>query len=194
MNRHIRRSPGRLGIRIRASLALGAVGCLGVGGTYASWTDSAPVSGVTISAGRLDLKVNGADAVTNFSDLGLSEMKPGNTSAGVLTVRNNGNVSLNYSVDATATGAIGDAIMAKVTPASSANGSGAGRTCPKATLPNSADHFTSDFVGSPKAPRRLNADESETLCIQATLPKDADSSLQGGSSAISFTFHARQVT
>lgn len=182
--------------RVRAALALGAVLTVGVSGTYALWTDSVPVSGVTISSGVLDLKVNTLDAVPAYTDLNLTGMVPGNTVAGILTVRNAGTIPLTYYATAAATNAdgkgLGAALVVKVTADSAVTGTAPARTCAGAALATTGTTFAGNLVGAPATQRSLAAGVSETLCIQATLPTTAVSSLQGATTNISLTFTASQ--
>src|SRR5262245_51518747 len=102
MGRHIRRphrpGPARLrSPRLRAALALGVVVALGSVGTLAAWTDQVTVTGATFSAGTIDLKVNGQDSNVSFTTMSLSNMVPGNSTAGVLTVSNSGSAPLRYT-------------------------------------------------------------------------------------------------
>ena len=181
-------------VRIRAALALGTVLCVGTTATLAYWSDSVPIEGVRIETGILDLKINGSDKLTNYTALSLSGMVPGNSTAAVLTVRNAGSVPLDYHADASAGGALGSALAVKVTGDSSVTGSGSSRTCAGSRLDGTGTAFVDDLVGSESAPRRLAPDSSETLCVQARLPADAASSLQGARTNVSFTFNAKQVS
>ena len=180
-------------LRVRAALALGAIVCVGVGGTYAYWSDSVPVSGVTITSGTLDLKVNNADSITNYSGLNLTNMVPGNSTAAVLTVQNAGNVPLTYYADGSATGPLGAALVVKITGDTSVTGSGSSATCAGTALANSGTSFSSNLIGSSANPRTLAAGASESICVQATLPSTASSSLQGTTTNIALTFNANQV-
>ena len=89
--------------RVRAALGLGVVATVGVTGTFAYWTDNATVSGTTFSTGSIDLKVNGVDNVAGYTSLTLANMVPGNSVAGVLTIRNNGTAPLKYTALTSAT-------------------------------------------------------------------------------------------
>ncbi|HEY9267184.1 MAG TPA: TasA family protein, partial [Mycobacterium sp.] len=164
-----------------------------VTGTYAYWTDTAPVSGVTISTGTLDLKINSADSLPSYTALNVSNMVPGNSSAAVLTVRNAGTAALTYYADSTASGTLGSAFTVKVTADTATGGSGASKTCPGTALTNSGSSFGNNLIGSSANPRSLAASASESLCVQVTLPNGAASSLQGSSSNITLTFNAEQV-
>ena len=182
--------------RVRAALGLGAVLLVGVNGTYALWSDAVPVSGATISSGVLDLKVNTLDSVTTYTDLSLSGMVPGNTVAGILTVRNAGSIPLTYYATAAATNAdgkgLGAALVVKVTADAAVTGTAPARTCAGAALAQTGTAFAGNLVGAPATQRSLAAGVSETLCVQATLPSTAASSLQGATTNVSLTFTASQ--
>lgn len=183
-------------VRARAALGLGAVLLVGVHGTYALWSDEVPVSGATISSGVLDLKVNTLDSVTTYTDLSLSGMVPGNTVAGVLTVRNAGTIPLTYHATAAASNAdgkgLGAALVVKVTGDPAVTGTAPGRTCAGTALAQTGTTFAGNLVGAPATPRSLVVGASETLCVQATLPSTAASSLQGATTNVSLTFTASQ--
>lgn len=191
------RRSGKGSGRVRAAVALGAVLAIATTGTYAYWTDSVPVSGVTITTGTLDLKVNNADSTTTYDALSLSNMMPGNTTAGVLTVRNAGTVPLTYYANAAASNGdgkgLGAALVVKVTGDGSVSGSGSSRTCAGSALSNTGTAFGTSLVGTSAQPRQLAVGASETLCVQAALPASAASSLQGATTNVSFTFNASQV-
>jgi predicted ribosomally synthesized peptide with SipW-like signal peptide len=185
------------GTSIGLALSLG-VAVLGLGGgalgTLAAWTDTAGVSGSAIGAARVDLQVQGLDSVTAFNSINSSTMAPGNSTAGVLTVKNNGTVPLSYYVDAAATNADGKglaaALVVKVTSNSTTSGSAPSKTCAGTALAGTATSFGPSFVGSSTSLRTLVAGATENLCIQATLPPGASASLQGASTNISFNFPA----
>ena len=182
--------------RVRAVLALGAVLAVGVSGTYALWSDTVPVSGVTISSGTLDLKVNTLDAVPTYTDLNLSGMVPGNTVAGILTVRNAGTIPLTYYATAAATNVdtkgLGAALVVKVTGDAAVTGTAPARTCAGTALAQTGTAFAGNLVGTPAAQRLLAVGASETLCIQATLPASAATTLQGATTNVSLAFNASQ--
>jgi alternate signal-mediated exported protein len=186
----------RRSVRARAALGLGAVLLVGVNGTYALWSDTVPVSGVTISSGVLDLKVNALDSVPAYTDLNLSGMVPGNTVAGTLTVRNAGTIPLTYYATAAATNAdgkgLGAALVVKVTADAAVTGAAPARTCAGSALAQTGAAFAGNLVGAPATQRALAAGASETLCVQATLPTTAVSSLQGATTNVSLTFTASQ--
>jgi alternate signal-mediated exported protein len=184
----------------RVVLSLGVAGALLLGGhsTLAFWTGSATVSGQTIHAGSIDLKVDGLDGGTSFTTLGLSNMKPGETTAAVYTVKNSGLSPLTYTVDSAATNGdlknLRSVLVVKVTGASTVTGTGQARTCGGAVVAGSASSFTTGLVATA---RTLAPGAQETLCVQATLPNAAPVSTtttyQNASTDVSFAFHANQV-
>lgn len=180
--------------RIRAALALGAVLAVGVTGTYASWTDSVPVSGITITAGTLDLTVDGQDTEPTYTKLNMTDMVPGNSTAAVLKVKNAGTIPLTYYVDSTASGTLSPALAVKVTNDSTTSGSSPSVTCGGPPINGSGTSFGSSLLGSSSAPLSLAVGAIDSVCIQATLPSDADNNLQGQSTTVTLTFNASQVT
>lgn len=172
---------------MRLLLSLGVLLVVAVPGTQAAWTD--PVAGTaTIQSGTVDLKVQNGDTVTTYTAMNLSTLEPGDTTAGVLTVKNAGTAPVNYYVDASVTNADGKGLGASLTAKVTADASASGSTCPGAALSGTGTSFASSLVGSSAAPRTLTGGASETLCIQAKLP-DGGSALSA-STNISFTFNA----
>jgi predicted ribosomally synthesized peptide with SipW-like signal peptide len=178
---------------LRILLSLGMVVGVGATGTFAAWTDSVTVSGTSITTGTIDLKVNSLDNVAGYTTMNIANMVPGNTTAGVLTVKNSGTAPLKYYLDASASNAdgkgLGAALTAKVTADAATTGSSPAVACNGAALSGSGSAFSTGLLGSAASPRLLAAGASETLCIQATLPTSAGSSLQGATTNITFTFN-----
>jgi predicted ribosomally synthesized peptide with SipW-like signal peptide len=177
---------------LRALLSLGVVVGVGATGTYAYWTDSVQVTGTTISTGTIDLKVNNNDEVTDFATMNVSTMVPGDSTAGVVTVRNSGTAPLHYFVDASPSNAdgkgLGAALAVKVTGDAATSGPGRAVTCAGSALAGSGTEFAAALLGSAASPRLLAAGASETVCIQATLPTNAPASLQAATTDITFLF------
>jgi predicted ribosomally synthesized peptide with SipW-like signal peptide len=182
--------------RLQAALSLGVVLAAGATGTWAYWTDSAVVSGTSISSGSIDLMVNNQQNDTGFTTMSLSGMVPGNSAAGVITVKNNGNSPLTYYVDGAASNTdgkgLGAAMTVKVTGDAARSGSTPNFTCAGSALANTGSAFAANLVQSTN-PRLLAAGASETLCVQATLPTGAATSLQNATTNVSFTFNASQL-
>jgi predicted ribosomally synthesized peptide with SipW-like signal peptide len=173
---------------LRLVLSLGMVVGVGATGTFAAWTDSVTVTGTSISTGTIDLKVNGSDSVVGYSTMNISNMVPGNTTAGVLTVRNGGTAPLRYYLDASATGSLGAALVAKVTGDGTTSGTSPFVNCAGTALGSSGVAFGPSLLGSSSSQRQLAPGASETLCIQASLPTNASTTLQGATTSITFTF------
>ena len=177
-------------VRLRALLALGVVGVVfATGSTFAAWTDSATVDGTTFSSGTIDLKVQGQDAVTGYTNLNLTTMVPGNSVAGVLTLKNGGTAPLKYTAATTASNAdgknFGTALAVKVTGATTVTGTSPAATCGGTTLAGTGTGLGGSLVTTG---RLLAPGASETICVQVTLPGTAASSLQGATTNVGFTF------
>lgn len=185
---------------LRALLSLGMVVGLGATGTYAYWTDTATITGTTITAGTIDLtaSTNGTTFVENPSDfttMNVSSMVPGDTTAGVITIKNNGTAPLNYSATSfgtnTDTKSLATNLSIKVTLDASTSGSGRAVTCAGAAIAGSGTTIglTPTNLLSSATPRTLIAGGTEKLCIQVGLPSNANTNLQGASTQLTFTFN-----
>lgn len=162
----------------------------GVGGTFAFWTDDATVGGDTVTAGVLDLKVDGVDSVTAHADLSFGALLPGNRLATVLTVGNAGTAPLVWTASTTASNStFAAAFDVKVTADTNVSGTKPNATCPGAAL---ADGRTTLGGSLLSTSRRLEPGASQKICVQLTLRTDADSSLQGQTTTLGVTFNGRQ--
>lgn len=183
------RAPSSRRERARALLGLGVLVVALPMGTLAAWTDSVTVTGATFSAGTMDLKVNNGDSAVDFSTLSLANMAPGYTTAGVLTVRNAGTVPLTYTVAGTVSNTdakgLGAALVVKYTADGAVTGSGNARTCAGTALGGWSTSLSGTVLATA---RPLAVGASETICVQATLPTTAPSSLQGATSTATLTF------
>jgi predicted ribosomally synthesized peptide with SipW-like signal peptide len=185
-----RRRRSRLAsVRLRAALGLGVLLSLGVAGTHAYWTDQVSVVGATFSTGTIDLKVNNLDAAVDFSTINLAGMVPGNTTAGVLTVKNAGSAALKYIATSTATNAdgkgLGAALVVKVTADAATTGAAPAKTCAGSALAGTGTSLSSSVVSTG---RLLAPGATETLCVQVTLPATAPSALQAATTTATLTF------
>lgn len=174
---------------LRAALGLGVVLGAGVVGTHAYWTDSVTVVGATFSTGTIDLKVNNLDANVDFSTINLAGMVPGNSTAGVLTVKNAGTAPLKYTATSTATNADGKGLAAaltvKVTGDATTTGAAPAKTCAGSALAGTGTALSGSVVSTG---RLLAPGASETLCVQVTLPATAPSALQAATTTATLTF------
>ena len=175
--------------RAQALLALGVLAVPASLGTFAFWTDDVTITGTTFSAGTLDLKVNTLDTVTGYTTMNLSTMVPGNSVAGVLTVRNNGTVALKYTAATSASNAdtknLRGALVVKVTGDTAVTGSSPSATCAGTALSGTSTTLNGGLVTTG---RLLAAATEEKLCVQVTLPTTAAGSLQGATTDVTFTF------
>ncbi len=194
MSSHAAARPRRRGsvlrsARLRALLGLGLVAVLGTTGTFAFWTDDVVISGTTFTAGTIDLQVNGANAITGYTTLNLATMVPGNTVAGVLTIRNNGTASLKYTAVSTATDIdtknLRGSLEVKVTGATSVTGTSPAVTCAGSALAGTTTTLNGGLLTTG---RLLAAGASEILCVQVKLADAAPSSLQGATTDVVLTF------
>jgi predicted ribosomally synthesized peptide with SipW-like signal peptide len=175
-------------------LGLGAV--LAVGGSFAFWTDDVTISGTTFTAGVLDLQVNSSDSYSTTT-LGMSStpMLPGNTSAEVLTVRNNGTVPLKYTLTGGLTGtdaaaySSASALRLTIVSGGTRSGSGNAATCTGGTTIYGPTALTSTvstaIIGTRRGPIAVAG--TEALCFQITFDAAAASSFQGKTATATFT-------
>jgi len=174
----------------RVALSSGLLFGVGAAGTFAHWTDDVTVTGITFTAGTIDLKVNNLDTITGYTTLNISNMVPGNTVAGVLTVKSSGTAPLKYTATSTATDSDGKnlrgALTVKVTGDSSVTGSSPSATCAGSTLSGTSSSLNTGLITTGRLLAAGGATES--ICIQVTLPSGASSSLQGGTTNVSLTF------
>jgi predicted ribosomally synthesized peptide with SipW-like signal peptide len=181
---------------VRALLSLGLLGSALAVGTYAYWTDDVTISGTTFTTGTLDLQVNSSDSYSTTT-LGMSStpMVPGNTSAEVLTVKNNGTVPLKYTLTGGLAGtdavAFNTAAALKLTIVSGGTraGSGNAATCTGGTTiygPTALTNVTTTaIIGTRRGP--VAAAGTEALCFQITFDAAAPSTLQGKTATATFT-------
>lgn len=193
MSSHLRREPrirrGLRSQRLRALLGLGVLLGVGATGTFAFWTDDVTIAGTSFTAGRLDLQVNSLDTVTGYTALNLATMVPGNSTAGVLTIRNNGTAPLKYTAVTTASNAdgksLGAALAVKVTAATSVSGSSPAATCAGSALAGTAAALNGSLITTG---RLLAPGATEAICVEVKLPDNAASTLQGATTNVGFTF------
>lgn len=174
--------------RTRAALSLGVVLAVGSTGTFAYWTDDVTVSGTTFTAGTLDLQVNDLNTVAAYTSLNLATMVPGNSMAGTLVIKNNGNVPLKYTGATATTNADGKNLAgnltAKVTLGAT-TGTSPAMACGGTLIAGGA----TTAIGTLTTPKRqLAPGATETICVEVTLPAAAPTSVQAGKTDVTFTF------
>jgi predicted ribosomally synthesized peptide with SipW-like signal peptide len=182
--RRARRGYGRL--PLLAGLTL--LGCVATTGTWAYWTDQTVVTGTSMTAGTIDLKVDGQDTVTAYAPLTLGAMVPGSSSATVLTLKNGGTADLRATATSSATNPdaknLAAALQVKVTADTVVTGTGSARTCAGSALAGAGTTLGGALVPA----RTITPGAESKVCVQVGLPANAASSLQGGTTAVTLTF------
>lgn len=135
--------------------------------TLATWSGSAVLPGTSMTTGRLDVNVNGQDAPSAFAALTTATLVPGGSVAGVMTVRNAGNVPLGFTVAVTGTNADGKGLAAALVRTFTTATTSDGTTCGGSTL----GATTSLAVGA-----------STPVCVQLALSSSAPVTLAGATS------------
>jgi hypothetical protein len=171
---------------------LGAASILTIGAgsmSLALFTDTTNATWA-FTAGTID--INSAPAA--FA--AINPMMPGDTNTQGLTVSNGGTATLRYAMSTVATNALGSAIQLTVKTADTPGGTTCtafnGTTLVGPTNLNGAA-IGSNAQGAQAGDRTLAAGASELLCFRVSLPLTAANSLQGGTSAATFTFDAEQT-
>lgn len=152
--------------RARIAALAGVVAVLLVAGptTGARWAASRTIAGTDIHTGRLDLTVDGQQALSGYAALDLSDLVPGGSAAGILTVGNAGTVPLEYAVSLDGTDADGKGLAAALaTTVTDADTTG-GATCGGTAL---------------AASTTLAAGATDRICVEVRLPGSAPASLAG---------------
>lgn len=182
--------------RVRAALGLGVVLAVGATGTFAAWTDNATLSGTSFTSGTLDVQLNSVDNVASAT-LSMTNMIPGSSSAEVVVLKNNGNVSLKWSLTGGLAGtnatdfnaAIPNGLKILILDGGSKVGTGNTSTCSGGSsllTSTSLTSTTSTSLLSGQGP--LASTGTKSLCIQITLDSGAPTSLQTKSATATFTF------
>lgn len=200
-HRTTRRTPRRrllTSIRLRALLSLGVAVGIGATGTLAAWSDDVVVNAGTFTSGTLDLQVNDADAYS-ATQLAMTAMVPGSTSAQVLTIKNNGTAPLKYSLTGGLTGTdaatfgTSAALTLTIRAGGTKAGTGNASTCTGGTsIYSSALTATATTAIIPTTTRRgpLTAAGTDALCFQVTFDANASTTLQNKTVSATFTASA----
>lgn len=201
--------------RTRALAALGVLVALGVATTSAYWTDSATVTGGTISSGSLDITAGpttGAEHLTgtgpsnwDFTALSITDMIPNESVARTLVVRNSGTAPLRFN--ATVRSTTGDltsgtsGLQVQVfDQASSATNTGTQAGGDRTGTCTGTQRY-SGYVSVTASASIFPADidlpttgASRTLCVRAWLDQAAPNTLQGRSTNVQLTLSAVQLS
>lgn len=174
---------------------LGATGGLG---TLAYWNDVEAVRGGTITAGSLDLTVDGVQGPYTWSALTMEQMAPGESLAADLTIRNAGSTPFTVVMSGTATGGLathltvtahvgGTATSVDLYPRKETCG-GAPASATRTLGVDPQDLATTGTVGPTTGPG-----SSITICVVLTLPSDVPLAAQGTWIEPRFALTATQV-
>lgn len=193
-----RRSRLPASVRVRALLALGLVAAPAMTSTFAYWTDDVQITGTTLTAGTLDLNVDGGDPQATTT-LAMAAMVPGSSSAEVLSVNNVGTAPAKYSMTGGLTGtdaadyntAGSNGLLLTIRSGGTVSGSGSSATCTGGTLLVNGVALTSTtsttILTTTQTALLAAATGTEDLCFQITLAATAPSSLQGKTATATFT-------
>jgi hypothetical protein len=177
--------------RFAALLALAIVsGSLGVGAlSLAIFTDSQAVTGNAFATGTIDISTAPATALFNVAG-----MMPGDTDTQALVVTNAGTGSLRYSMSTSVVNGVPLAGELQLTIKTLGTSCAAFDGTTVATAgPLGSAAFGSNVVGNQAGDRTLVGGSSETLCFMAELPWATDTTFQGTSTTVTFTFDAEQT-
>lgn len=176
------------GGRVRAALSLGIVLGLGSVGTLAAWSDTATATSGEFRTATMNLEVGPSGTSSKnytFSGLTSSGLLPGTTTEATLPLQNKGELALNYSMTANATG--NAAVAGQITISVFAG------TCSGNALASSALSTTSATASLIPTPRAITAGGTDTLCIRATAGNSLTKAMQNQSINVVFTLTATSV-
>ncbi len=175
-----------------AALGIAVLLLVGGQGTFAYWNDSATVSGTGFTAGKLDLTVANSQQGTTAnpyveSTLAVSAMLPGETIASTIAINNAGDADFTWSPTVASTsGVLGPALVVKFF-------SGGSTTGQRVSYPRNQTCTGTPVTSGATAGRVNRAAASQTLCVQVTLPLDANNDLQGKTGSFTIGVNAAQA-
>ncbi len=153
--------------------------------SLAYFTDTAASTG-TFQAGTIDITSSPTVAFT------VGNMMPGDSDTQPLTIANAGTAQLRYAMTTAATNALGTSLQLTVKDLGTDCATFDGNTVLAATTLNGA-LIGSSAQGAQAGDRVLDAATNEVLCFRVSLPFGAANTLQGATSAVTFTFAAEQT-
>ena len=192
--RRVRGGPWRPGI----VALVGALGLVGGLGTQAYWNDQATVTGATVTSGTLDLLVDGVQgnpATYSWSSLSMTDMAPGESKAGTVTLSNAGTTPFTVAATATASGNLDPHVTARVVLAGTATTATTYRR--QEACAGGTQTFNDTLGNSGKtviaSTSTMAAGATLVVCVSLTLATNAPNSMQGKSYTPVFTFTATQA-
>lgn len=153
--------------------------------SLAIFTDSDASTG-TFAAGTIDITSSPSVAFN------VTGMVPGDSDTQPLTIANAGSADLRYAMTVDAPDTLGGVLTLTVKTEGTDCATFDGSTVLATTVLDGA-HFGDPTAGADTGDRDLVAADSEVLCFRVALPIGADDSVQGETSAATFTFDAEQI-
>lgn len=158
--------------------------------SLAIFTDTATVTNNAFTSGSIDITASPASAAIGFTN-----MMPGDSVNGSLTVQNAGASQLRYAMTSASTNAdtknLRDAITLEIRTEGTSCATFDGAVLYSSTLGAAA--FGDVTTGNQAGDRTLNGGVSEVLCLRASLPSGTASSYQSAATTATFTFEAEQT-
>ena len=158
--------------------------------SLAIFTDTADVASNEFTTGSVDLTASPATAAIGFTN-----MMPGDTANGTLTIANAGASQLRYAMTSVSTNTdlknLRDAITLEIRTVGTSCAAFDGTVVYSSTLGAAA--FGSTTAGNQLGDRTLNGGVSEVLCLRASLPSGTTSTYQSAATTTTFTFTAEQT-
>ncbi|WP_168929585.1 SipW-dependent-type signal peptide-containing protein [Nocardioides sp. GY 10127] len=194
--RRLRRRDSRRAAPWLVGLAL--LGLVGVRPTWAAWTDSADLTGTTVTAGTLDVRLDGSDNRASTT-LTMAAMVPGSSAAEVVVVQNNGTAALSWTLSSSLGGAgataysTATALRLTVRAGGTRSGSGSSATCTGGTVLATDVALTSSSATVVTAQGPLAGGGSTSLCVQVALDAAAPSTLMGVVATVAVSVQASSV-
>ncbi len=172
------------------TFGLALSGALGSGWSLALFTDTAALGGNAFTTGTVDIGTSPASALVTYSN-----MMPGDTANGTLTVSNSGTAQLRYAMTSSSTNADAKNLRDQLTLTIKTQGTSCaafdGTTLYTGAL--SAGAFGNTAAGAQAGDRTLDAAASETLCFRVNLPSSTGNAYQNATTTATFTFDAEQT-
>lgn len=189
--------------RLGAAAAIAVLAFVGIGqlATGALYTDTTSGATNSFTSGTVNITAANPIAV-----LPASNMAPGDTAFGSITVTNGGSLQYRYAVTGSADNTDGKDLRSQllvsvyVLPAASCNAAGVvgqtplgGPAAVTATAPASQAVFGDVAQGQQTGDQVMAAGATQTLCAQASLPLATPNAYQGSATTLTFTFAAEQT-
>ena len=143
----------------------------------------------SFSTGSISLTLNSQTGEAQFTDLSMSDMKPGDEMYAGLAVGNAGTIGFKYSMSTAQSGAedLADALRIGIVAVS-------GNSCTASEYKSGTSVYaeTAGLSNAAISGQGLPAGHSAYLCFHVQLPSDAGSTMQGESADATFNFTAQQ--